>query len=215
MNKGSAYEAFTGALLSDAGLAISHRGRDAYFSLSLSGGEHIDWLCYLVEALELLGVEPCSGHPRIGQSISHGKPYEYCCLDTHVSPFLTHEHKKWYPNGVKAVPEDLCLTPIVLADWFMGDGNTHPYTPRPWSIYLKLSTHSFLEQEVKLLQEKLKDTGLGGFGIYRDKSCKAGWYLEAGRCAVVNRFLDMVEPYVVESYRYKIKHSHNVMKGAR
>lgn len=62
---------------------------------------------------------------------------------------------KFYPNGKKIVPEDIELSPIMLRQWYIGDGslihkkgNKHPY--------IVLSTNGFTNDDVDILISKLK-----------------------------------------------------------
>lgn len=193
-------EVFDGVMLSDGGLG--RVGLNARFHMSLSGEGHMDWLLCVEGALKELDVKFSPGYPKVTDSISsYGKPYKYCCLSSLSSPFLTTQYNKWYSGRIKVVPADLQLTPIVLANWFMGDGFTSRYGLKHWGVVLALCTHSFSSQEVVLLQEKLEIAGLHGFRMYNNK----GWRLETHKGSLVDKFLDTVKPYILSSYGYKIK----------
>jgi len=218
MNEDEAQQIIDGAVLSDAQLTRSRNYGDAYFNLSQSGTKHYDWLKVVANALTLLGVELCEGHPKILKSVSHGTPYDYYRLDTHVSACLTLLYYKWYPGsnnkarGVKVVPKNLKLTPLSLAHWYMGDGGV-TFTTGLYGGYiqdhysLSLSPAKFTLEDIALLEAQLRELGLMKMHRNRDKRVKegSGINLVAHSIAEINRFVDLVEPYVVPSFKYKCK----------
>lgn len=192
-----------GALLSDAKLTMN--GRDAYFRIGLSGREHMDWLWYLREALEALGLEALEGHPKIARATSRGKEYDYCDLCTRTSPLLTSQHRRWYPDGLKRIPPDFYFTPISLANAFMGDGSTsYGKAPQDNWVFLRLYTYSFSRQDNSMLQGLLESMGIIGIRV-KPWGSNGLTYLETVDRTAVNIFFDLVEPYILSSYRYKIK----------
>ena len=65
--------------------------------------------------------------------------------------------QRFYPDGRKIVPEDLELTPLNVAVWFMDDGSRKSSQCR--GIYF--NTQSYTVEEVKLLQRMLlRDVGV-------------------------------------------------------
>lgn len=77
-----------------------------------------------------------------------GKPAERFLIATWFYDFLKQEHTRWYPNGVrrKAVPADLVIDPIVLRQWYLGDGwlgsSNGGKSPAP-----SLAVNGFAEEE--------------------------------------------------------------------
>lgn len=65
-------------------------------------------------------------------------------------PIFTGLRNKWYPNDIKVVPEDICLTPLALAIWFCDDGSNHKNKKEAI-----IHTQSFTENEIEMLIEKL------------------------------------------------------------
>ena len=45
-------------------------------------------------------------------------------LSTLMYTELAQQYNRWYKNKIKTIPKDIQLTPITLANWYMGDGNT-------------------------------------------------------------------------------------------
>lgn len=202
-SRNEAEQVFDGVMLSDA--SIQPHGKAAQFFIALSGKEHIDWLKSVSSYLPLLGIEPCSGHPKVVPKVSsYGKPYEQCLLITRNSTFLLAQRKRWYPEGTKVIPRDVLVTPISIANAFMGDGNSAARVKQnaPHLILLTLSIEGFAKEDLMFFEEKLRTLGIQG---HADTKGRNGYRVSNTKS--VNTFMDMVEPYVVSSYRYKIKRS--------
>lgn len=76
---------------------------------------------------------------------------------TWVASFSTRKHQvfhdlraKWYPDGVKILPDDLKLNPTIVTHWYLQDGNHNKQ-----KSYYKFSTQSFNENEVERLATML------------------------------------------------------------
>ena len=113
---------------------------------------------------------------------------------------------RWYYNGKKTVPKDLVLSDKCIANWFMGDGycswegNGNSYSS------VGFCTNTFTFDEVNNLINLFKLLGYNGLRIdtiYRREPHEykiiIGWKNE------VIRFFEMINPYVVDCFRYKIK----------
>lgn len=207
-----AMEVFDGAMLSDAGLAFSRRADNAFFSIGLSGKEHMDWLYYIRGALRRLGVEACNSHPKASVRTNFwGKPYCCCVLATKVSPFLTEQYARWRyrrceDGWIKGLPDDICLTPITLANWFMGDGSSRR-RKRKWSvdtISTKLHTQGFTLAETGYLEDLLEGAGFATGREYVGVGSNSRVVLTI-RQKSVDEFMAVVRPYILLSYMYKVK----------
>lgn len=65
---------------------------------------------------------------------------------------LLLEYNRWYKNGIKIIPNDIEITPLMCYWWFVGDGynlNNNIY----------LCTDSFDKESVKSVNEKLRQKG--------------------------------------------------------
>ena len=205
ISNAEAHQILDGVMLSDGTLVFTHNKGEAYLSVPQAGTSHLDWLTVIADALEALGVGvTAKGRGSVHQR-KDGKLVSM--LTSRCSRLLTLEHQRWY-RGEKIVPYDLVLTPVSLAHWFMGDGTTSRYKPRPWPVYLKLSTQGFDPPSIHRLIRCLADVGLGGFKVYWDRHCSGdkGFFLKTGNSTLVDRFLKTVAPFVVHSFDYKIKY---------
>lgn len=202
-----AREVLSGAVFSDGFLSRHGAGGNSYFSIQLSGKEHIDWLHTIKRALLLLGVEVPDGHPYVFPVIKKGKLYEYCFLRSHVSPTLTRMRDLWYPDGVKEVLEDFHFTLASLANAFMGDGNSSLDHRDPTAVHVRLCTQKFSLHSIGLIEEALCEIGILNTGREHCKGTGKGAGIGLSILQdSVNRFMRVVEPYIEPSYRYKVKY---------
>lgn len=97
---------------------------------------------------------------------------------------------KWYPKGKKIVPNTVDLSPISLAQWYMGDGTL-------CKRQLQFATNGFDEHSCEILSNKLND-------IY-------GWHPKLYTCLTllrkneISEFLELTRPYKVNCFNYKWK----------
>lgn len=108
-----------------------------------------------------------------------------------------------YESGkiVKRIPPTIStlLTPRALAVWIMDDGSAG-------SAGIVLSTQAFCQQDIQILQHAL----FSKFGLIttvHKKESKFLLYIPKQQCRVV---LDLVDPYMHESMRYKLRNVPNI-----
>jgi hypothetical protein len=108
---------------------------------------------------------------------------------------------KWYPNGIKAIPKDIKLTPLTCLYWYIDDGSLEKVGGR-----IQLSTMSFKEIElITLILPQLEK-------ILNAESGEIKIYIERGRYPkihiprrFVERFLNYIGECPIEEYDYKWK----------
>jgi hypothetical protein len=83
----------------------------------------------------------------------HLKSFLCIMLYTKFYETFTFFRKRWYVNGIKVIPRDIELTPQLLANFHMGDGEHDLATGR-----VAFSVNSFCAHDVKFLVKKLQDT---------------------------------------------------------
>jgi len=128
--------------------------------------------------------------------------------DSYLSIFRTVYHplfseyaKKFYKKGFKVLPMGLVnkLDPLGIAVWFMDDGY---YSDNGYSGVVGLCTHNFSENE----NNKIAGWFNERFGIdFRVTKQREYFYLKTGKKNNVNKFMDIVRPYIVKSMAYKLK----------
>ena len=164
----------TGSMLGDGCLRMvgRHKVKNSSFA-EVHGIKQHDWLGWKYEKLK-----PLSSFFRTfitdGRKVENGrvvcdptKKSEQCRIQTISHPTLTELERKWYlrdENGeyvlkgkrrIKKIPEDLELTPLILAVWFFDDGSNN--AAKRVAIF---NTQSYTKNECEMLVDKLKDFGI-------------------------------------------------------
>lgn len=216
-----AIQRYRATILSDGALVL--HGRTAYFSIALSDNKSeyaqrdpipikdlLEFLRYLaLDTLEPLGLVLCSGHPKIKPHTTKSKSGEWLpgvILTTRNSELNTELYHEYYPDGKKIIPEDFTLTSIFLAWFFMFDGNSSWHGDGGPSVGVHLCTEGFDLNSVTLFEEQLCKLGLNtGQKLDKrvNKSAGIGITVHADS---TDHFMDIVDPYVVFPYRYKVKY---------
>lgn len=198
---------FDGVMLSDG--AIVPTPASFRFHMSLTGRDHMDWLHFIKDSLDLLGVD-CS-EPSVRTMTYRGSPKEYSYLCSRTSEFLVEQRQRWYPEGRKEVPMDFTFIPVSLANEFMGDGSSNWYkNPRGQKlyVYVYLHTYAYSQDSIELLLTALSTLEISGkWSQYVKGNARSGARkgLQLSSIAGVWEFMDTVEPHILPSYRYKIK----------
>lgn len=174
------------------------------FQMILSGTNHVDWLRNIKEALLTLGIPVSSVYPRLyGPYLSKGKAFIQAHLKSRVCNILTPYHDSWYARGRKEIPRSFTLTPVSLANAFMGDGCGYN---RKGHIRLSLSTCGFSIDSIERAEHALDELGLGGFCKYRNMHVRNGSGIElySSSRELMRKFMTIVEPYMMPSFAYKL-----------
>lgn len=203
MDDVKALEVIQGCLLSDGSLVKPNAGGLARFSMDLSGSDHIDWLFLIKDALTVLGIPVSDTYPKVAERTSRGKPYTECFLQSRMNTLLLEMYLEWYDGGMKRIPANLFLTPIVIANWFMGDGSSSYHTNGV--LTAKFATNSYSVEDVLRLANMLMDYGVAA-RINRDGL--SGYYMTTSARSSVTRLMELVKPHMVPSYSYKVKEVH-------
>lgn len=107
---------------------------------------------------------------------------------------------KWYIDGKKQVPRNLELTDLVVAKWYLDDGN------RAHNIHQKdranFATNSFTKKECELLADKLFSKYRISVTVFNNK----GWNIRinAGKDNSITRFWQAIAPYIPYDMEYKL-----------
>jgi hypothetical protein len=114
--------------------------------------------------------------------------------------------KVFYPDeGEKRVPpqiKEMLYDPIALAIWYQDDGTLDRRQKYHWNI--RIATYCFPYEDCVLLKETLEKN----FGIYVSV-CKCTmrnkvYYQLYVLSKSMNRFIEVVRPYIHKNYAYKI-----------
>lgn len=113
---------------------------------------------------------------------------------------------RWYPQGIKVVPKDLSLSPIVVANWYMGDGSLlKPGRKLCSSVNtsVSLATQGFQLTDILFLIDLLTSIGLSRVNKYETSK---GYGILIQRQTDVIKFLDYISPYIVSCFKYKMQY---------
>lgn len=127
-------------------------------------------------------------------------------ITTRFHPFFLKMRERWYPKGKKKIPQDLIITPIILANWYLGDGKLDK------DDIIKIYTECFQFKEVECLSDLLnKAVGIISFVKRNEK----GHPIILIRAREVPTFLAYIpDEYRLKCFNYKfnIKRTHTRMK---
>ena len=177
-------EVLNGEMLGDGCISLRKRYKNAYLEWHLKRMGHVQLLCDEFENLEP------SFHSRYDDE-------DGWKLWTKCNPDLTNQHNRWYPNGVKIVPKDLELTPLVCYHWYIGDG----YFGK--SNNIDLYSLGFSKEENIFLIKLLSGLGINAVLRETNKYPSGTKYFIALGKFEAKKFLEYIGPCTVEDYNYK------------
>ena len=174
-----------GSLLGDGTLRRQGTRKNALFEVnhSFKYREYVDWKWNNFQEYVLTPPKARRGN---------GKRVAYR-FTTRSIPVLTSYYGWFYTNRKKTIPQDLKLSPLSLAVWFMDDG-----TKIRSAFYL--NTQSFSLSEQKFLQQLLLQTFKIESFLNRDKKY---WRIRI-TTAGSKKMLQIIEPYILPYFRYKL-----------
>ncbi len=182
-----------GLLLGDGHLEKNGKAVRLRIDQGLSHKDYVNWLHN-----ELTGLIPSK--PRIIRQRDKRTKKVYSRL--HVSTYSCEELKNWwdifYANRKKVIPSniaDMLKSDISLAVWFMDDGYK-----RNDCAAIRLNTDAFSIDEQSMLVRCLGKN----FKIMARIHKKGKWfniYLPKGEA---KKFSDLIKPYILPSFRYKL-----------
>ena len=180
-----AIEFIVGELLGD-GCVFSQNPVSANYAHSSKYKEYLNWLSSL---LSVWGIEK-SGEIR---KLNNG------CF-TYQSRFyrdLAALRKRFYPKGKKVVPIDIRLTPIILRQWYIGDGS-YLVSKRCNSRAIMLYTMGFRWNDVERLTALL-----GGLGIESIHTTKNTIRIRSKSVDSFFEYIGSCPKEIVDIYGYK------------
>jgi len=144
-------EYIDGLLLSDGSIALQSTMHSAYLKVGL-GSKSEDWALKIREDLENLGV-------KFGKNYRSKDGTAFGISSISYAEFCLFR-QRWYPNGLRRVPRDFALTPIVVKNWYLGDGVFYRYSEKAGKnsniSIITLATNRFPKEDVEYLSSLLK-----------------------------------------------------------
>ena len=204
------YIVFDGLMLGDGSIHIPST-KNARFSIG-QRYDKIGWLNWIKNIFDKYNIEYVMYNNESRKFISPTNNKEYknkpsITLSTKLYGLFTKEYNRWYDNGEKIIPDDVRLSPISLAQWYMGDGDLY-CDKRKWIRYtVEISTLQFTKDELKELVDKIDDLYKIKFNInrfYKNRENR-GYRLRTGKKHQVYKFCKLIEPHIVDCFKYKIR----------
>lgn len=184
-----------GSLLGDAYIGFKSIGERYEFTV----GHCLEQKEYLGYKASILGSNVRS-YIKDSESYSAGKEFFITSYSNKYE--LQKIHKMCTLNGVKRVSQEWAnlIDAKGIAIWFMDDG-TSSFTKTDF-IACRFSTLSFTKDELIILQKRLLD-----FDIHttlQSHEDGLGLIISVRQCSL-NKFMNLIDPYVIDCMRYKIK----------
>ena len=185
-------EVLIGILLGDACLETQNAGRSYRLKIE-QGIAHADYVQHLHSVLRDWVLSP----PRPKQGQTRGVTTLNLAFQTVSHTELSLYGELFYRNRRKVVPELIgeLLTARGLAYWFMDDGSMKSSESKG----VLFNTHAFSSDDIDRLIEVLVKFGL--LARMRRQSDGNQIYVSG---ASYERFVELVNPYVIEAMRYKV-----------
>lgn len=186
-------ETLVGLLLGDGCLETANGGRTYRLKIEQSQS-HQAYVQHLYELFKEWVLTP----PRHRQVVSRGHMSENWLFQTVSHGAFRFYAQQFYAGGKKSVPKliDHWLTPRGLAYWFMDDGSIKSKESKA----IILNTQGFYRTDIERLTGVLQTLfGLSAQLRNQKEGCQI--YISGGS---YERFVELVEPYVIDEMRYKI-----------
>lgn len=186
-------EIIVGLLLGDG--CLERTGKGSTYRLKVEqSAKHKPYVDHLYEEFRQWVQTP----PRKRVLKTNGGQEGNWTFQTVSHPSLKFYGTQFYKDGTKAVPKliDHWITPIGLAYWFMDDGSMKSKDSKG----VIFNTQDFSKAEVELLTRVLGTK----FSLEASlRKQREGYQIYvSGRS--YERFIELVEPYVIDEMRYKL-----------
>ena len=186
-----------GALLGDGHLRKC--GVNANFYYCSKSYQHVEFVCDKF-------MQYCTGQGiryRNRYDKRTNKCYECYEFSSISSPTFTEEHDKWYKDGIKHIPDDLILTPLMCKIWYLGDGSLINVKNANYQR-LCLYTNAFLKDEIeKILICQLKEFNPTLIKMDKNKNDGTGYAICIGEKDNIKKFINYIGECPFEDYSYK------------
>lgn len=189
-----------GILLSDGYITTTKKGKsNSYFDM-VQSDKHVDFIIKIKECFEEYGfIMHVKNIDRYDSRT--GKIYKSIRLWSNPHPLLTLLRNIWYPNKRKIIPRNIKLSPELLCIWMEGDGFSKEivHKNKNKSVNIQIGTDAFDISSLEFIKKLLND-----YGIKVNISKSNRLMIYTGE--YVTKFMDIINPYICESFRYKIKY---------
>ncbi len=172
-------EVVVACLIGDGTLVKSGKQYRLRISHTVRHSDYVRWKYHLLQRL-------CVTAPQYVSMTSSLR------FGTVGHPDLSEMRHQWYENGIKHIPSNFQLTPLMIAIWFMDDGCKHSKT-------VDFSVHCFSMKSINILQKALSEfdvtTTINSDGKGSRLYVRQNSYF---------KFKELVKPYVQPCMKYKL-----------
>lgn len=185
------HETMIGGLLGDSNLSLSKGSKYPRMKIDRQGLDrpYIEWQYSVFQELCRSGVRNFERFDK-----RYNKTHQYCSFRTRAVPAFLDYYNEWYGSGSRQVPENIELTPLILAVWFADDGCIINQNS---ALTLKLSTESFGKVGAEILAVKLEEKFGEKYPLYRKKKGKDQFFIKTSTIAA-QPFLKTIQPHIIE-----------------
>ena len=174
-----------GSILGDGSLRKAQGRRNALLEVnhSFSSKEYVDWK---YQHLKNLVITPPKKRKNNGKRIAYR-------FTTQSLPEITSFYEEFYKAGKKVVLKNLDLKPLIMAIWFMDDGN------KTYNA-LYLNTQQFdLDSQCKLINQLFDQWSIEAT-LNKDKI----YYRIRIRTSSTPKFKKIIQSFVLPMFYYKL-----------
>ena len=190
------YEILYGALLGDGSLRCLKTNADFYYCSK--SYQHVEYVCRLF--IKSIGNGCISYRERHDKRTQ--KTYPIYSYRSPASKTFTEEYHRWYKEGIKHIPQDLVLTPLICKIWYIGDGSFIKQKNK--SQRLMLYTNGFLKDEIEhILLPQLSAFEPRLQKMDNKKIDGTGFAIRIGKKENIVKFLNYIGQCPFEDYSYK------------
>ncbi len=136
-----------GSLLGDAYLGKNKTSRFAHLKIERSMID-LEYLKYEFDILNKF----CKSEIKI---YKRNESKQYCYFITRSYEILDNLFQKWYKDGIKTVPNDIYLNPLIISIWLADDGHISIHHKKQGLLRTTFATNGFRLNEVELLSSLL------------------------------------------------------------
>lgn len=151
--------------------------------------EHVEYLEYIIKSLTYI-----SGNQQKNQTSGYGTIM--CRARTKSLECIESIFSKWIINDGKHIPNEINLTPISMAFWYMDDGSLCHYDKQ--EDRLTLATNAFNHDDLAILIKQLLK-----FGIICKMQNSNGLIIRLNK-KEADKFFTLICPYIPEVMQYKL-----------
>jgi len=201
-----ALQVINGSLLGDGSLRKYNNESDRSYPCFYKKNKFRDHVEYVAKSLFPANFNK---YFRTDTIFKFGKFLTYYGVRTYCQKCLLGLFKKWYPKSndyKKVVPRCIKLTPLVLLNWFMDDGNSYRrkgYGRKSRQILITLCSESFIKEDQEWLRKQLLDKYDIHSRLGKEKG-GTGYRIMIHQTSA-NKFYNVIGPCPVSSMQYKWK----------